>query len=57
MATDGGAVRIMPVNSHGQGEECAQSVIGTETARGVIISATVEESHGDGWRAVHFTEH
>ena len=57
MATDGGAIRIMPVKSHAQGEECAESVVGTETARGTIVSASVEQSHGDGWQVVHYTEY
>ena len=57
MATDGGAIRIMPVKTQAQGEECAESVVGTETARGVIVSASVEQSNGDGWQVVHYTEY
>ena len=61
MATDRGAIRILPVKTQEQGEECAESVLGTETARGVITWASVERSDGGNWdihRAiVHYTEY
>jgi hypothetical protein len=56
MATDAGIVRVKEVADRRQGEECAEAVMGVETARGTIVSATVEKLQGGAWRIFHYVE-